>query len=152
VGPAIRPLKEVDAMFGQFRRFGARPVGSVGVLMLTLFVAGCSRGTGNVSGKVLFKGQPLPAGTITFYDDENGVTSSAINPDGTYAVSKVRTGAAKVAVAVPLPINMPGVGPALVLPQTKVPSIPPHYHDRERSGLTLDVVKGDQVHNFELQP
>src|SRR5262249_1144360 len=99
----------------------------------------------------------LKGATITFYDSENGAASSVVDADGKYEVTKVRTGTAKIAVAVPLAIHfvgpsLHGGGPAPPPPQPKNLEIPPHYHDRERSGLTLEVIKGDQVHNIDLQP
>ncbi len=128
------------------------PVGSL--LLLAILTAGCSRGTGNISGTVKFNGEPLPAGTITFYDQDNGTSSDAIKPDGTYSVKKVPTGPVKVAIAVPLPIPMvgPGGGEPLTLPVPKVPSIPANYLDAEQSGLGFEVKKGDQVHDFLLKP
>lgn len=133
-------------------------VGSgLGAVVLMVLAAGCSRGTGNVSGTVKFKGKPLPGGTISFYDEVNGVASSPINPDGSYSVSKVATGTARITVAVPMPIRFasPGMSEAkedlpAVVKQT--PSIPARYYDPAKSGLTCVVVRGDQTQDFDLQP
>jgi hypothetical protein len=35
-------------------------------LLVPVVVAGCGPGEGKVSGQVLFKGNPLPGGTVTF--------------------------------------------------------------------------------------
>ena len=129
----------------------------LGAVVLMVLAAGCSRGTGNVSGTVKFKGKPLPAGTITFYDPANGALSSPINPDGSYSVSKVATGTARITVAVPMAIGFQGPGtsdgkgdlPAVV---KQTPSIPARYYDPDKSGLTCEVVRGDQTHDFDLQP
>jgi len=125
------------------------------VLILAGLTAGCTRGTGNVSGTVKFKGQPLPAGTITFYDQDNKTASSAII-DGAYEVTKVGVGPVKVAIAVPMYI--PFAGPALpgakapTAAVPKSPSIPPKYLDREESGLGFEVIRGDQKKDFDLLP
>ena len=129
----------------------------LGAVVLMVLAAGCSRGTGNVSGTVKFKGKALPAGTITFYDEANGAASSPINPDGSYSVSKVATGTARITVAVPMPIYLTAPGKSDVkgdLPAAakQTPSIPPRYYDPAKSGLTCEVVRGDQQHDFDLQP
>lgn len=129
----------------------------LGAVLLMVLAAGCSRGTGNVSGIVKFKGKPLPAGTISFYDEVNGVASSPIDADGSYSVSKVATGTARITVAVPMAISFQGPGmsddkaalPAVV---KQTPSIPPLYYDPAKSGLTCEVVRGDQKQDFDLQP
>src|SRR5262245_18393694 len=143
-------------MIGRCTRPGVRPAAGLGVLALTLLAAGCGRGTGNVSGTVKFNGRPLTAGTISFFDPDNRVSSSPIKPDGTYTVTGVRTGRAKIAVAVPLsisfaPSDVPGAK-AMTVPQSKAPPIPPRYLDPEQSGLTCDVHTGDQTHEVDLKP
>jgi hypothetical protein len=126
----------------------------VGLAMLILLAAGCGRDLGNVSGTVKFKGQPLPAGTITFYDRDKGATSSEIKSDGTYSVSKVATGPVKISLAVPMsiPFASPMGGGTVAPPIPRVPNIPARYMDAEKSGLGFEVVKGDQTHDFNLEP
>jgi hypothetical protein len=129
----------------------------LGAVVLMVLAAGCSRGTGNVSGTVKFKGKPLPAGTITFYDEANGAASSPINPDGSYSVSKVAAGTARITVAVPMAIRFvsPGMSEDKAdLPDVvrQTPAIPAHYYDPAKSGLTCKVVRGDQQQDFDLQP
>jgi hypothetical protein len=123
-------------------------------LVLTLLAAGCGPQFGDVSGTVRYKGEPLKTGTITFYDQANGVASSAIQADGTYAVRKVRAGPAKIAVAMPTEISflrpggsVAGLAPAPALPAA--PSFPPKYQDPEQSGLTFEVQPGAQ--EFEVR-
>src|SRR5262245_19105480 len=86
-----------------------RTLARLGGLFLTALAAGCSPRFGDVSGKVTFQGRPLTTGTITFYDQANGVTSSPIRVDGTYAVHKVRAGSVKIAVAMPTAISFAGL-------------------------------------------
>lgn len=74
------------------------------VLLLVLFLPGCQRGPvplTPVQGKVTYKNQPLPGGTIVFTPDsakgqEGKIAHSPIGPDGTYLLL---TGEAKGASA-----------------------------------------------------
>ena len=64
-----------------------------GMLVVMLMLAGCGPGEGKVSGRVLFNGQPLPGGIVTFVPaagarnhvaitlDEQG-NYEAVNPGG----------------------------------------------------------------------
>jgi hypothetical protein len=110
----------------------------------SLLLSGCGPGRGDVSGVVYFKNKPLEAGTITFYDEYNGVASSEIKA-GSYAVTHVATGTAKIAVVTPMNIHMPGA------PAVKTIPIPPKYNDREKSGLICKVVTGKQEHKVDLE-
>jgi hypothetical protein len=114
---------------------------AIGALAMALLLPGCGPGIGDVSGVVKFQGKPLEGGTITFYDEQNGVRSSAINADGAYAVTKVATGAAKIAVVAPMDMG---------LPLAKVTPLPAKYADRDQSGLRCNVAGGAQKHNVEL--
>src|SRR5262245_37091639 len=54
-----------------------------------VFSAGCPSGppTGEVRGKVSFKGQPVTEGLVTFLNPtEGGAAEAQIKPDGTYVV------------------------------------------------------------------
>lgn len=64
----------------------------LGAVMLLGLTAGCGGGSGNrVSGKVTFKGQPVPAGKIYFAPDtakgNSGPTGFADIKDGAYDTS-----------------------------------------------------------------
>lgn len=111
-----------------------------------LLLAGCA-GQGQVSGKVKYKGQPLPGGTITFYDSKSKAVSGAIEKDGNYSVDKVASGPVKVSVVPPIPIYMVGEKPP---PGPKPPTLPDKYYDREKSGLDFEVKTGPQTHDFNL--
>ena len=130
----------------------SRLVGGL-VLCGLLLLAGCSRGFGNVSGKVSYKGQPLPKGTITFYDEANQAVSSGIADDGSYSVSKVAAGKVKIAVTLPMFISMAGdtkSAEKAAAERKKLPSLPPRYADSEKSGLDREVKRGDQTLNLDL--
>jgi hypothetical protein len=120
--------------------------GRLALLAAAPLLAGCA-GQGQVSGKVQYKGKPLPAGTITFFDRKNNAVSSAIGPDGGYAVEKVAAGPVKVSVVTPMPIYMPGDKPP---PGPPPPTLPAKYYDREKSGLDFEVKTGAQTRDFNL--
>ena len=125
------------------------------LLLATMMAGGCKPRTGNVSGTVKFDGKPLPGGTITFFDEKNGAFSSAIETDGSYSVTGVRAGRARIAVAVPLPIpfessSMPGI--KITPPTIDVPKIPDKYLSAEKSGLVCNVRGGDQPFDIDLSP
>ena len=67
------------------------------VLIMTM--AGCTS-KGNVTGKVTFKGKPMPGGSVVFFGPSgSGGGSAPINPvDGTYSIENLPTGELKVAV------------------------------------------------------
>jgi hypothetical protein len=119
-------------------------------LKLVLFAAaipnltGCGPGKGDVSGTVMYQQKPVAGGTVTFYDEANGVASDTIKEDGTYTVRNVGTGTAKIAVVAPMAISMPGLN------APKPIEIPTKYADREKSGLTYQVTRGSQTHNITL--
>jgi hypothetical protein len=102
-------------------------------------------GTGDVSGVVKYRGQPLPSGTISFFDETRGVFSSAIDSEGKYSITGIPTGTARISIMTPMPISMPGAPPP-----PKSVAIPPKYNDAEKSGLTYKVVRGTQTHEIEL--
>jgi hypothetical protein len=115
-------------------------LGFVAVALL----AGCA-GNGDVSGVVKYHGDPLPSGTISFYDETRGVWSSAINPDGSYSVKGIPTGTARITVVTPLALTLPGAPPP-----PKSVAIPAKYGDATHSGLTHVVVGGPQALELNL--
>src|SRR5437879_1983344 len=61
-------------------------------------VLGCGGGVGDVSGKVVFKGKPVPAGTVTIFGTQGRIAVGPINPDGTYSVVGVPAGKTTITV------------------------------------------------------
>jgi hypothetical protein len=120
--------------------------GRLALAASALLLAGCA-GKGQVSGKVKYKGEPLPGGTITFYDRTNHTFASAIGKDGTYSVEQVASGPVKVTVLTPMPIYMVGEKPP---PGPKPPTLPAKYADPEKSGLGWEVQSGPQTRDFNL--
>jgi len=85
-----------------------RRLGALVVFGVTLALSGCGKSTGSVSGKVTYKGEPLPSGTVTFVTDA-GVVSSPIAVDGTYSIPKAPLGTVAITVTTPAVVaNIPG--------------------------------------------
>ncbi len=118
----------------------------LGLLPLLL---GCGRGWGNVSGTVRYKGNPLPNGTITFYDEKNQAVSGHIESDGKYTVNKVAVGKVKITVTAPMPVFLPGDQSAKKQ-FANMPNLPARYGDAEKSGLNRDITSGNQTLDLDL--
>ena len=102
---------------------------------------------GKIEGKVNFKGQPLPGGTVSFHPEKGKPFVAQLQEDGTYSVKDVPVGAMKVAVeteSVKKGDKPPKDGKKYV-------PIPRKYADPNTSGLTYKVVEGNQTLDIELQ-
>lgn len=63
-----------------------------------MFVAGCG-GTGDLKGKVTYKGSPLKGGYISFMSTDNAQSfASIIAEDGSYLIAGMKSGTYKVSV------------------------------------------------------
>jgi hypothetical protein len=146
---------------GTFAGWSAR----VGVLLLLILAnSGCAGGpvAAKVSGTVTYRGEPLPAGKVSFYGPNDQVASALISEDGNYEAANVPLGAVKVAVSTPLPPPPEiekaakegkrrfGKGNLIQAPQRTV-SIPPKYSDPGKSALSVTVIEGTHVFNIELK-
>ncbi|MFA8019645.1 hypothetical protein [Bremerella cremea] len=125
---------------------------TVGVLSATLALTGCSpRGPemGEVSGKVTYRGKPLPTGTITFIPETEGMprASAEIQEDGTYVAETRPYGRG-------IPLGKHRVMISAVIdhgPNQQVePLLPPKFSSDRQSGLTADVAPGENTVNFSL--
>ena len=125
--------------------------------VLLLFTAGCGERVklGRVSGKITYKGQPVPTGTITFLPTSTGPPASAgIRPDGTYTLETVDIGTGAVVgkhtVMITALQDSPAVGAEERTPLPP-PIIPVKYGNTSTSGLTADVQEGDNTIDFDLK-
>jgi hypothetical protein len=112
-----------------------------------------------VSGQVLFQGQPLPGGRVTFVAVNGGFASSEkIDKNGNY---QIPAPVGEVEIGVTNRMLKPRTGKAPLRPQKagakedqplegRWVSIPPHYEDPHTSGLRYMVKSGPQTHNIEL--
>ena len=148
------------------------------ILGLAVF-SGCSRGqrtfpTGEVSGKVTYKGQPISLGKITFISTGGtGDFGSGIINDGSYTV-QAPLGRCKIEIQIQSDENKYAVTPQQMKmikakmkamkaqgmnvpdepPQaTKRPSInlPEKYKFADQSGLEFEVKAGTQTKDWELR-
>ncbi|MEN6450531.1 MAG: hypothetical protein ABFC96_08580 [Thermoguttaceae bacterium] len=113
--------------------------------------------TGDVSGKLTFRGKPLARGTISFISNNGGIVASGNLEKGRYTVVKAPVGPCKIAVQVhqaPLRIwmpdpNQPNQDPP---PDPDFVPIPPRYQDFDESGLTYTVTAGQHTYDIDLKP
>lgn len=125
----------------------------VALLLLTLALLGCGKGTGSVTGRVAHKGKALAGGTVTLVSEGGIRVTGRINPDGTYKIDEVPVGIVKIAVKAS---NSPGLPPVLVpwAPEDgeaeASSDIPASYADADKSGLTIVVAAGQLAHDIDL--
>jgi len=140
------------------------------VLPVLALLVGCG-GKGTVSGTVTYKpkGKNVTGGTVMVMSQNGTAHYGPINPDGTYRVEGVPPGSARVTVSSPDPganatvgretaPGMPGKpvrgGAAPAAPSSEALAgwfaIPEKYGDANESGLTLDVRKGANTFNIDL--
>jgi len=138
----------------------------IGVLIcavtMTTLVVGCGPNTGKVTGKVTYKGAPVPNGTISFVSSSGGKDaapkSTRTSSEGDYMVKDLAPGDYKVYITTPKKggaASLPGAtDPSLkdMMPgATKSVEIPEKYAKAETSGLELKVEKGNQTKDFPLE-
>jgi hypothetical protein len=139
---------------------------TTGFLLLALL--GCEPKTGEISGRVTYRGQPLPYGTLMFYCSDQQILSRLIGPDGCYEASGIPTGLVRIAIR-----TYPPIPPGYQIPQRLPPSrtapnlgraptnealgnkglhvkIPGKYSNPEESGLMLEVSEGQQTFMIDL--
>jgi hypothetical protein len=127
---------------------------AVGLFLAT--AAGCSPKLGletaPVSGKVTYKGKPLPNGTVMFVPGEGPAAYGEIGKDGAYRLSTGNIDGAvlgnhKVSITA-----LQNVGEALPEQRSPTPSslLPAKYLNHENSGLTAEVKRGKNEVNFDL--
>jgi hypothetical protein len=140
----------------------------LGFLAAAVLCCGCGGGTrsvatAEVSGRVLYKGKPLPGGRITFVADDNAFASGGtIDENGNYKVS-VPVGDTHIAVdnrSLERGRGAPRGGPLMghQQPQGEGPTelkgqyvpIPAKYYASDQSGLAYKVTSGAQSHDVNL--
>jgi hypothetical protein len=139
-------------MLGRGHRIPSLGVRAMSWLTLVWLACGCGPRFANMSGTVTYQGKPVAGGTITFFDAGNRAASGAILPDGSYAVAKVTVGRARIAVVAPMDIPFQGLDErgGKGAPTATAP-LPAKYNDPEQSGLTCDVLGGDQKYDISLE-
>lgn len=134
----------------------------IAVLSTLLSIGGCSKAPekvpeaprrGDVFGKVLLKGQPVPKGTtITFVPAEGGYPSvtGTIDEKGLYSVSNVPCDQVKVMIT-PQTMSASGTLTAPSIPGA-ADGIPVKYTSVVTSGETVEVKeKGKVEYNLDMR-
>ncbi|MGH7221696.1 MAG: carboxypeptidase-like regulatory domain-containing protein [Gemmataceae bacterium] len=116
---------------------------------------GKSKKGAKVSGTVKYQGQPLPSGSVTFFDAKKQIVGTATIKDGSYSMVDVPTGNVMISVTTPpsfkpdpkhpAPQGMKGSPPPQSVP------IPLQYGNPEKSGLSYEVKSGKQDHPIDLR-
>lgn len=132
---------------------------SGGVALLA--AAGCADPSGHVTGTVVYRGQPLPGGRVTFLCDGKGrpVATSRISEAGRYEMPKLPVGKAQVSVQTfkqqpkPPPETHPATGAPIENWEDygQYVPIPKRYAAPHTSGLEYMIKLGDQSFNIVLQ-
>jgi hypothetical protein len=122
--------------------------------------AGCGGGKGTVTGRVTYKGDPLPYGNVQFFTS-GGAFVAEIKADGTYTLPDVPAGPARISVNCQDPKYadfMKALSASARDPKAPKPKgrpedfdkIPSKYNDPDAGGLTYTVKSGTQTHDIPL--
>jgi hypothetical protein len=157
-------------------------LGRFGLLLLVPpLLVGCGGGTAKVSGRVLYKGVPLPGGSVSFrpVDPRQNSVSADLDEQGHYEAT-LPVGEVQVSVdnrelepsppgASGIPANLPAEvrkklaqaraaadppaknNDAPAKPHGKYVRIPNKYYEVETSGLQFKVEPGNPQHDIELK-
>ena len=123
-------------------------------VLIPLIGCGATNNKGQLSGKVAYKGQPVPLGTIYFHSTNGGRISAPIK-DGLYQTSDVPAGECTVTIstvsahAVPLTTDTKGKAPSASKEGGEF-KIPKKYADQKTSGLSFTVTGSAQTKDFDL--
>lgn len=134
--------------------FRGRGVAGLAVSLVLLAGLGCGGKKATVTGQVSYRGNPLPSGSVNFFDDSKNIVGTATIANGSYSMANVPPGHVKISVTTPIvpqadrrhppPKDMPGGQSAPSVP------IPLMYGNPEQSGLAYDVQPGKQEHEIKL--
>jgi hypothetical protein len=128
----------------------ATPAWGVAWLLVVLTCGGCNR-VGQVAGKVTYRDQPVPDGTVMLLASDGRAYDGQIQSDGTFFIPNVPAGTAKVSVtsmaaAGEVDKSGGGKGDARAKQRNLAKGgarsrIPIQYSDLNQSGLNVTVEK-----------
>jgi hypothetical protein len=98
----------------------------------------------SVKGQVLFQGQPLTSGLITFVDPDGRKYSASIKVNGSYAFKSVTLPPGQYKVFIENSVSL-GKG------QPRGTEVPRRFQSPETSGLTATLLRGQNVHDLNLR-
>jgi hypothetical protein len=141
-------------------------------LACVVFMPGCGGGdkaydgpTGTVTGKVTFKGDPIPEGSAVVFQPKSGEglpASGAIGSDGSFKLSaknsfSIPVGIYKISISPPRPkdltdeeamnASMKGKNS-----DTEFKEIPEKYRNPATSGETFEVKEGENSYTLDMKP
>jgi len=118
--------------------------------IVTFFLSGCSSGnTTTVTGKITYKGAPVPDGIINFMPSGGRPIGGPIQSDGTYSY-ELPPGDYQVRIDAPAPLPS-GFKEGDPLPPASARLVPEQYASYNSSGLTATVDdSGSQTIDFTL--
>ena len=128
------------------------------ILATSTVPLGCgSSNKGSVTGKVTYKGQPVPKGTVSFQtlDLKGGRNATGeIQPDGTYTLQTEEPGDGAQVGKYRVAISARDDEVLDYIPSEPVPPkrlVPEKYENPETSGLTETVESGSNNIDFDLE-
>jgi hypothetical protein len=132
-------------------------------LLSALAASGCAARKADVTGTVRYRNQPVTSGSVSFYCDNGEIRSSLLSADGTYHLTQMAPGSARVVV-----VSHPRVPPALhidhapaalaphprqkTVPNRPISVVPQRYSQPDSSGLNFIINSGEQVLDIDLVP
>jgi len=127
---------------------------AMGIMFLAL--AACrpetNRGLSKASvrGTVTFEGKPVSQGLVSFSSPETGVGASVeIQPPGEFTFPDgIEVGTYQVSIAPPF--REETAGAPSTQPEPEFPEIPLKYRAPHESGLTAEVVPGENQFQFDM--
>ena len=128
--------------------------GILGVACLAIM--GCGAETGELSGTVTYNSKPVRMGTVTVAAADGSIQTGTINTDGTYTVTGIPIGPAKISVGSPDPKSTKVAQRKKEEPPPKPDTtnwmaIPSKYGDAKDSGLTTEIKSGKNAFPIELK-
>jgi hypothetical protein len=102
--------------------------------------------TPEVSGKITFRGNPIPLGSVMFVGSDGNAIDAHLGDDGRYSIRPARVGPMKVVVtAGPTPPPKAGAkpGPAPA-------ALPAKYGKRETTDLTVELKPGSNEFSYDI--
>lgn len=125
-------------------------IGSLICAALALHLTGCGGGVEVVQPKTALRGKitvapgqkPLLAGQITAYRKGEKVSTTSVNPDGSFEFINVPTGDYQLAIT----------DTAKDTPYGKGIKLKSKYADPAQSGLTVSVAGNDSPRDFSVEP
>jgi hypothetical protein len=107
---------------------------------------GVQKQNGAITGKVTYKGVPLPGGTVTFHAANGGRHVARIDANGAYELQDVPTGFAQVAVETLSAKDGPGAGAN----GSRFVQIPAKYGSPTTSSLSYEIKASQQKFDINL--